>query len=166
MSSIPFDISEARRLKDSGKSYKQVAEVFSINASTLVSRMMSGAVGNTETRQCVACKATKVKLNRHHVCYSDNRIVLLCDKCHAKAHKNDGPYPKNKKEPVGLPEPYCNASRLAQLIYCYRTQHGFSLRDMADIIEVDFSCLQRFEVGGEISSDNMAKFVSFLFSPA
>lgn len=62
-----------------------------------------------------------------------------------------------------LPEPVNKASRLAQMIYCYRSEEGISIRGMASKIGINYLALMRLENGDDISSTNMAKIIAWIF---
>lgn len=160
-----FDITKARKLKNSGKSYKHISELFGVNQNTLVSRMMKGAIGDTTSKRCADCGAEGVRLCRHHVCYQQNRIVLLCDSCHSKAHSSDPPAAKKRSVPSDcLPYLVRSATRMAQCIYCWRVERDLSIRQAASLIGVHYSVLLRFENGEEISGPNMASIFTWMVS--
>ncbi len=41
--------------------------------------------------ECCICGSTK-NLEKHHVSYIDNEVILLCSKCHGKVHQDNGKY--------------------------------------------------------------------------
>jgi len=145
-----LNLTEARKLKHEGKTYSHIASLYGVSVSHLQKKFMKDAVGDISVKACAGCGKTGVRLSRHHVCYQENRIILLCDKCHCAAHPK-----KYEGGEIELPDEIKNSSILAQMVYCWRTERCLSVRDAANKIGINYSALLRFENGEEISSPNL-----------
>jgi hypothetical protein len=77
---------KARQLKDDGLSYAEVAIMLGFSKSAIMRRL---AIKDACHRgKCNNCGEFSQRLHAHHRNYTRDEYTMLCQRCHAKEHKD------------------------------------------------------------------------------